>query len=929
MDEAQTRQKIIDRKLARAGWNVNDPSQVSQEFDLYIGVGDRVVTSKHTGHQYVDYLLLGQDGKPLAVVEAKRTSKDPRLGKEQALQYAQNVQKIHGGTLPLVFYTNGYDTHLWDSDNYPPFKVHGFPTRAELQRLHFLARERRALSVELIDTKISGRDYQIAALRAIMEGVEAQRRKFLMVLATGTGKTRTCVSLADVLSRARWAERVLFLVDRVALQEQALDAFKEHLPNAPRYPKEGEKKFSADRRVYVMTYPTMLNLIEDESNYISPFFFDLVVADESHRSIYNVYKSVLDYFYALKLGLTATPTNHIDHDTFDLFDCEDGDPTFAYTYEEAISHVPPYLCDYEVLKVQSKFQVEGIHGEKLSPAEQRKIISEGKDLSEINFEGTDLERKVTNSGTNRLIVKEFMEESIKDFTGTLPGKSIIFAISIGHARRLEEIFDKLYPEHKGKLARVIANDDPRVYGKGGLLDQFKNQDFPRVAISVDMLDTGIDVREIVNLVFAKPVYSYTKFWQMIGRGTRILEDDPAKRKPWCTEKDKFLIIDCWNNFEFFKMEPKGREPGTQVPLPVRLFRARVEKLEKAMSLRLTDIVEKTKGDLRRDLAALPKNNVVVMDNQALLAKAGDATFWERLRADDLKFLKKEIAPILRARTGSDFKAMSLELAAVELSTAVMTKNKEAVETLKEDITNRVRDLPLAVNVVAKEQNLIDDVLRAHWWADLGEGKTDSLIERLAPLMKYREKHSGAMTKLDVADLIAVKETVEFGPKHERLTTSAYREKLEGHIRELLGSNPVLQKIQRGEPVEEQEVMALARQLREQDPYVTEDILRKIYDHKSARFIQFMRHILGLEKLESWSATVSQAFDDFIREHNDFTSLQIRFLQTLKTFILQTGKVEKQDLIDAPFTQLHPSGIRGVFKPAQIDEILEFAGKFAA
>ena len=376
-------------------------------------------------------------------------------------------------------------------------------------------------------------------------------------MATGTGKTRMCLSLVHVLMRAKWGQRVLFLVDRIAFGDQALDAFKDFLPNAPVWPKQGEKEFSMDRRVYVSTYPTMLNVIENEENYISPFFFDIIVADESHRSIYNVYKNILTYFDAFQVGLTATPTNKIDHDTFNLFECESGDPTFAYSYEEAIKHIPPYLNDFEVLDVRSKFQLEGIKADALPYEIQTTLIEEGKNIEDINFERTDLEHKVTNSGTNKVIVREFMEESIKDSNGVLPGKSIIFAVSKNHARRLEDIFDALYPEYKGNLANVIVSDDPRAYGKGGLMDQFKNQEFPRVAISVDMLDTGIDVREIVNLVFAKPVYSYTKFWQMIGRGTRVLEEDPTKRKVWCTEKDKFLIIDCWSNFQYFKMNPKG------------------------------------------------------------------------------------------------------------------------------------------------------------------------------------------------------------------------------------------------------------------------------------------------------------------------------------------------------------------------------------
>ena len=296
--------------------------------------------------------------------------------------------------------------------------------------------------------------------------------------------------------RAGWAERVLFLVDRIALRDQALEAFKEHLPNEPRWPKVGEKAIAKDRRIYVSTYPTMLNIIRDDATKLSPHFFDLVVVDESHRSIYNTYQEIIDYFNAISLGLTATPTDVIDHNTFKFFECEDGVPTFAYSYDEAVNHVPPYLCDFQVMKIKTKFQEEGISKRTISLEDQKKLILEGKEVEEINYEGTEIEKTVVNRGTNALIVREFMEECIKDPNGVLPGKTIFFCISMAHARRMEEIFDALYPEYKGELAKVIVSEDPRVYGKGGLLDQFKHNDMPRVAISVDMLDTGIDIREL-------------------------------------------------------------------------------------------------------------------------------------------------------------------------------------------------------------------------------------------------------------------------------------------------------------------------------------------------------------------------------------------------------------------------------------------------
>ncbi|MBU3979381.1 DEAD/DEAH box helicase family protein [Patescibacteria group bacterium] len=928
--EAQTRREIIDKNLRKAGWEASDPSQVSLEFNIYLGDSgvEEEFKTEYTDHQFVDYLLLGKDGKPLAVVEAKRTSKDARVGKEQSLQYAKNIENKLVIDRPFVFYTNGYEAFFWDTENYPPRKIYGFPTRDDLERLRFLRKERSPLSVELISKDIAARPYQIQAIRTVLEGVENNKRKFLLVMATGTGKTRMCVSLIDVLTRAKWGQRVLFLVDRIALGEQAYEAFKDFLPNAPIWPERGEKEFSFDRRIYVSTYPTMMNIIENEDKYISPFFFDVIVADESHRSIYNVYKNILNYFDAFQVGLTATPTNKIEHDTFELFESKSGDPTFAYSYEEATQHIPPYLNDFEVLDVQSKFQLEGIKADNLPYEIQGKLIEEGKELDDINFEGTDLEHKVTNSGTNKVIVQEFMEESIKDGNGVLPGKSIFFAVSKNHARRLEEIFDALYPEHKGSLAKVIVSEDSRSYGKGGLLDQFKNQDFPRIAISVDMLDTGIDIREVVNLVFAKPVYSYTKFWQMIGRGTRVLEENPAKRKEWCTQKDKFLIIDCWSNFQYFKMNPKGREPGSQTPLPVRLFHARLNKLEASLKTNRNEIVERVINDIRADINSLPENNVVVLENKAVLERANDDNFWNGITDEKLDFLRKTIAPILRARHGMDFKAMRFEIDITDLSTSHILANNEVQNILRESIIGQVNELPLTINLVHKEKDLIEEIQKDEYWSSIEEDKLYEAIKRLAPLMRFRDPVKNEIEKLNLEDLVTKKEWVEFGREHERMTTFAYRARVEKLINELKEKNTVLQKLLNGEQITKNETIELENLLQEQNPNITVDLLQKVYDNQSATFIQFIRHILGLERLSTWPEEVTLKFDRFIAEHSDYyTSRQIQFLQMLKTTILQKRDIEKSDLVELPFTRLHSQGIRGLFNNAEIAEIYSFSQQF--
>ena len=932
--EAQTRSELIDQLLDQSGWNVKDPLQVVEEFDILTSLPKNVAEPRapYEGHQFSDYVLLGKNGKPIAVVEAKKTNKDPALGREQAKQYCHNIQKQFGGELPFCFYTNGLETYFWDLDNYPPRKVVGFPTRDDLERFQYIRRNRKPLTQELINTSIADRDYQIRAIRAVLEGIEQKKRDFLLVMATGTGKTRTCIALVDALMRAGHAEKVLFLVDRIALREQALAAFKEHLPNEPRWPNVGEKLIAKNRRIYVSIYPSMLNIIRDETQHLSPHFFDFIVVDESHRSIYNTYREVLDYFKTITVGLTATPTDIIDHNTFQLFNCEDGLPSFAYTFEEAVDHIPPYLCNFQVMKIQTRFQMEGISKRTISLEDQKKLLLEGQEIQEINFEGSQLEKQVVNKGTNTLIVREFMEECIKDGNGVLPGKTVFFCSTISHARRIEEIFDKLYPQYKGELAKVLVSDDPRVYGKGGLLDQFKTCDMPRIAISVDMLDTGIDVREIVNLVFAKPVYSYTKFWQMIGRGTRLL--DLRNIKPWCTEKDVFLILDCWDNFEYFKLQPKGKELKPQLPLPVRLAGLRIDKIEKAIDLGQTQVAEREAAKLCQQIDQLPQSSVVIKEAAAKLDQLKEPNFWITLHHQRLEFLRNEIKPLFRTVSEADFKAMRFERDLVEFSLAKLNEESEKADMLREGIVEQISELPLSISFVKAEDNLIRAAQTNHFWAKNSaielEDALDELNTRLGPLMKFREQEGvSGPVHLDFTDELHKKERVEFGPQHESVSISRYREMVESMIAELTEHNPILQKIRSGKEVTPDEADELVELLHAEHPHITEELLRKVYQNRKAHFIQFIRHILGIEILKSFPETVSEAFDQFILQHSNLSGRQLDFLNLLKGFIIEREKVEKRDLINAPFTIIHPQGIRGVFSPAEINEILQLTEQLAA
>lgn len=911
--EQETREKQIDKKLLSAGWDVSNNIKVVKEFHL------------KDSSEFVDYVLLAKDGKPLAVVEAKKSSKDAELGREQAKQYCQNLQGELSIDIPFCFYTNGNDTFIWDIGNYPPRKIYSYPTIEDLERLRHIKKYKKSLSYEFVDTKIAGRDYQISAIRSVMEAIDRKQRDFLLVMATGTGKTRTTIALIDALMRSGIVKNTLFLVDRIALREQAIETFKEYMPNEPYWPKFGESTISKDRRLYISTYPTMLNVIRDEEQTLSSHFFDLIVIDESHRSIYNTYGEILDYFDAIKLGLTATPTNVIDHNTFNLFDCEDGLPTFAFSYEEALDHIPPYLCDFQVMKIKTKFQDEGLSKRTVSLEDQKRLILEGKDIEEVNFEGTDLEKSVINIDTNRLIVTEYMKECLTDENG-LPSKTIFFCMTKAHARRVEELFDELYSEYVGELAKVIVSDDSRAYGKGGLLDQFKNQDMPRVAISVGMLDTGVDIKEVTNLVFAKPIYSYTRFWQMIGRGTRLL--DPSNLKPWCTKKDKFLIMDCWDNFEYFKLQPQGKDLTSNTPLPVTLFDLRAQKIASAIETN-PDIATKEIAKLQEFITSFPVNSITIKDAQNDLDKL-DSNFWQDITKEKISFLDAYIKPLAKSIVGVDYKAMRFEKDVLAYSTYLLQNDKEKLEKQRDKLIFQISELPLSINIVATQKELITKAKEIKYWNHVSDSELDSLVVNLAPLMKYREELSPKQqAKYDFEDIIKEKEFVEFGADRESVSITKYKEMVENKIAELLDKNLMLQKLKNGESITNEEIESLAQTLHDENPHITIDLLRRVYMNKKAPFLKFIKHILGVEELKNFPDTVSESFAKFIQMHPTLTTTQLKFLELLKNYIIDNGDITKKDLIQAPFTVIHPSGIRGVFTPIEIEEILHITQELVA
>src|SRR5690554_592446 len=567
--EAKTRAQMIDAMLLQAGWDVDNPEQVGQEFQVDF-------PNNPSGKGYVDYVLWGDNGHPLAVIEAKKSGNTSlQAGREQARLYADSLEQM-GYQRPVIFYTNGYETFIWDDHQYNTYRpVYGFYSKDSLEYLIYQRTYRQAeLEKFNPDLNIADRPYQIEAIKTVAAHFQSQRRKALVIQATGTGKTRVAIALAELLLRTGWAKRVLFLCDRKELRIQADDAFKQNLPSEPRCVIGETNKIDQTARIYIATYPGMMNRFAQ----LDVGFFDLIIADESHRSIYNKYRDLFDYFDALQLGLTATPVKFISRNTFDIFDCETTDPTFEFGLDAAINNEPPYLVPFRVKDLTTDFLRDGIHYNDLTEEQKRQLEEDlgEEEARNTTIAGKDIGRKIFSEDTDRIILENLINNGIKDETGSLVGKTIIFAQRQDHAEHLEKLFCKLYPQYGTKVCKVIHNAIPHVES---LIKEFKKSDNDfRIAISVDMLDTGIDVPEVVNLVFAKPVKSWVKFWQMIGRGTRLRPNlfGPGKHKT------EFLIFDHYGNFDFFEEEYQEPDDTGSKSLLQTTFEARLALAQAAL-----------------------------------------------------------------------------------------------------------------------------------------------------------------------------------------------------------------------------------------------------------------------------------------------------------------------------------------------------------
>ncbi|HKK44260.1 MAG TPA: DEAD/DEAH box helicase family protein, partial [Balneolaceae bacterium] len=567
-NEAETRELLIDVMLRESGW---DPAERNvREYEVS-GMPNK------SGTGYVDYVLWDDNGKPLALVEAKRTTRSYDEGQHQAKLYADCLEKEFD-VRPVIFMSNGYEIWIWDDEQYPPRSILGFYTKDSLQTLFFQRKNRESLKLAEVNKAITGRYYQVAAIRRVGERFDEGQRRALLVMATGTGKTRTAISITDMLLRKKWAKRVLFLADRNALVKQAYHNYAMHLPEVPIVNLVEEKNDDAARVVF-STYPTMLNQVEnleEGKRKFDPGHFDLVIIDEAHRSVYNKYQAIFDYFDALLLGLTATPKEDVDHDTYDLFNTEQGNPTYAYGLEKAVQD--GFLVPPKKVKVHGNLLTHGVTYSELSEEEKKVYDDLIRDTDLESGPGYVDPQKLNaflfNEDTVEKVLKQLMDYGIKVEGGDRLGDTIIFAKNQRHAKFIREVFDKIYPAYTGNFAKVIHTN---VEYAQDLIEKFcLPKEMPVIAISVDMMDTGIDAPDCVNLVFFKPVRSKAKFNQMIGRGTRLRPDlfGPGENK------QHFLIFDYCGNFEFFEENPEGYEATAGASITARIFEQRLSLTSK-------------------------------------------------------------------------------------------------------------------------------------------------------------------------------------------------------------------------------------------------------------------------------------------------------------------------------------------------------------
>lgn len=773
VSEAETRRRYIDLSLKECGWD-----NLQEGRELEFEVTGMPTSTNRTGIGYVDYVLWGDDGLPLAVIEAKKTMADARKGKHQAELYANCLQAMTGQR-PIIFYSNGFETHIWDDQFYPEREVQGFYSKEELQLLIARRTSRTDLRSFKVNTEIAGRAYQLEAMQRIAENfvttnpqgeLRGRARQSLLVMATGSGKTRTAAALVDMLTKCNWAKRVLFLADRNALVTQAKNAFNEYLPNLSAIDLTKEKEDNGTRLVF-STYPTIMNRIDhvqEGERFYGVGHFDLIIVDEAHRSVYQKYRAIFAYFDALLVGLTATPKTDIDHNTYGLFGIEDDNPTFAYELDSAVRD--GFLVPPKAMSVPLKFIRTGVKYHELSDREKAEYEEKFGDptTGEVpdEIDSAALNSWLFNTDTVDKVLDHLMTDGIKVQGGEKLGKTIIFAKNHTHALFIEERFNKNYPEYAGKFLRVIDNYESKAQSLlETFVDKYEEKD-PQIAVSVDMMDTGVDAPRVVNLVFFKQVKSATKFWQMIGRGTRLCPDLFGVGH----DKTEFVIFDYCQNFEFFGVNPDGVKTKAIKSLTQQIFEA---KLELAMLVREDAesseeeraLAESYITELQQTTATLDKSRFVVRAKLRYVVEYSEKARWQNLSKSDLLDINTHLSALALPAKEDDELAKRFDLLILNYQLALMTAAYSTDRFIKQ-ISGTAKALLKKQNIpaVAKQVHLLNELQVEQFWKTININRLENVRVALANqipfmLQEFESKFLGVLTPCYLMDEMALVDAI--------------------------------------------------------------------------------------------------------------------------------------------------------------------------